>query len=573
MAENFDLRTITTPINVPVFEAMLKESGYPAEKTKFLVQGFTEGFNLGYEGETSRADLSDNLPLNVGSDIDLWNKIMKEVKAGRFVGPYKTIPFSNYIQSPIGLVPKAGNQTRLIFHLSYDFKNGKGSVNSNTPEHLCKVKYKDLDYAVRASLYMIENSQIFKDRSKSVNNLKRVLFYSKSDLKSAFRILPLSRASYRWLLMKAKHPLTKELFFFADKNLPFGASISCSLFTDFSEALRHLTEYKIGRQLVVTNYLDDFLFTAETSELCDDMVRRFLHLCNEIRCPVSLDKTEWSNDKMIFLGILLDGASHRLCVPIEKRDKALNMLFWVLEKKSATVRELQSLSGFLNFLNKAIVPGRAFTRRMYAAFSFENLKPHYHVRLTKEFKDDCRMWVNFLSNHKIESICRPYSDLSETIQSTQIQFYTDASGRIGYGCSFGDFWIQGFWPKSFLFNKQPSIQFLELYALCVGLLAWGHELTNATYEIFCDNKSVRDMVNHTTSGCRNCMVLIRIITINNLIFNRKLRVKYIETYNNQLADSLSRGDLAKFRNLKPSANPVGDPTPSCLWPIEKIWID
>ena len=35
---------------------------------------------------------------------------MKEVKAKRFAGPFKNIPFENYIQSPIGLVPKSGNR-------------------------------------------------------------------------------------------------------------------------------------------------------------------------------------------------------------------------------------------------------------------------------------------------------------------------------------------------------------------------------------------------------------------------------------------------------------------------------
>ena len=74
---------------------------------------------------------------------------MNEVELGRFAGPYEDIPFENYIQSPIGLVPKAGNKTRLIFHLSYTFKNRNKSVNFWTPQELCSVKYNDLDSEVR----------------------------------------------------------------------------------------------------------------------------------------------------------------------------------------------------------------------------------------------------------------------------------------------------------------------------------------------------------------------------------------------------------------------------------------
>ena len=43
-------------------------------------------------------------------------------------------------QSPIDLVPKAGNKTRLIFHLSYDFNDEDRSLNYHTPEEMCTVK-------------------------------------------------------------------------------------------------------------------------------------------------------------------------------------------------------------------------------------------------------------------------------------------------------------------------------------------------------------------------------------------------------------------------------------------------
>ena len=76
---------------------------------------------------------------------------MKEVQAKRLAGPYLHVPYNNYVQSPIGLVPKGQNKTRLIFHLLYDFGQYP-SINHFTPEHLCTVKYQDLDYAVKICL-------------------------------------------------------------------------------------------------------------------------------------------------------------------------------------------------------------------------------------------------------------------------------------------------------------------------------------------------------------------------------------------------------------------------------------
>ena len=114
---NPDLNSIVTPIKVDVLHRFLRDSNYDEQKTKFLIDGFTNGFDLGYRGPTNRRDLSDNIPIkeHIGSKLDMWNKIMKEVELGRYAGPFKKPPFDNYIQSPIGLVPKAGNKTRLIF--------------------------------------------------------------------------------------------------------------------------------------------------------------------------------------------------------------------------------------------------------------------------------------------------------------------------------------------------------------------------------------------------------------------------------------------------------------------------
>ena len=189
---NFDLDQVVTPIKVGVYEELLRESGYPEEKIDFLVRGFSVGFDLMYMGPTDRKDTADNLPLTLGSKTELWNKVMKEVKTGRYAGPYPDIPFDSYMQSPIGLVPKAGNKTRLIFHLSYNFKGGQGSVNSNTPEDICKVKYNDLDHAMRNCIQLLKTTELWDDLAE-----ESVIFFSKTDLLSAFRILPLSKNNYR----------------------------------------------------------------------------------------------------------------------------------------------------------------------------------------------------------------------------------------------------------------------------------------------------------------------------------------------------------------------------------------
>ena len=152
MYENLDLDNIYTPVDASKLEQLLLMSYYNKEEISFLVDGFKNGFDLGYRGpETNIQQESQNLRFTIGNKTELWNKVMKEVKEKRYAGPFPYIPYDNYIQSPIGLVPKdGGKKTRLIFHLSHPRDESKGtSVNGSTPEHLTKVTYKDFDDAIK----------------------------------------------------------------------------------------------------------------------------------------------------------------------------------------------------------------------------------------------------------------------------------------------------------------------------------------------------------------------------------------------------------------------------------------
>ena len=405
---------IITPINVKQFKRLLDECDYDKKKTADLILGFERGFDLGYRGPHNRTDCSNNIPLKIGSPVQLWNKVMKEVAASRYAWPftYQEIPFRNWIQSPIGLVLKAGNKTRLIFHLSYDFgdKWEQKSVNFHTPDSLCHVKYHDLDHAVAGSLRLL---QLIKEDSQNQSGL---LFYGKSDCSHAFRIVPILVEHRKFLLLMAKDPETLEKLYFIDLCLPFGASISCAQFQSFSDALKVITDYKLAMQFLyppeITNYLDDFLFIAITMSICNEAMSTFLEICSIIGCPISQEKTEWATQLIVFLGVLLNGRLQILAVPWEKQVKAINLLNLAISKRKVTIKFIQKLTGTLNFLNHAIVPGRVFTRGMYSKLRLKNaegqvLKQHHHIWFNKEFVMDCHLWLQFLkgANDNPQLLC------------------------------------------------------------------------------------------------------------------------------------------------------------------------
>ena len=82
MFENFDLDNLVTPVDADELGKLLLEMGYDEGKTAVLVDGFKKGFTLGYAGPTDVKITSPNLKFQpgVGNEVELWNKVMKEVK-------------------------------------------------------------------------------------------------------------------------------------------------------------------------------------------------------------------------------------------------------------------------------------------------------------------------------------------------------------------------------------------------------------------------------------------------------------------------------------------------------------
>ena len=218
--------------------------------------------------------------------------------------------------------------------------------------------------------------------------------------------------------------------------------------------------------------------------------------------------------------------------------------------------QLQQLCGFLNFLGRA----RAFTRRLYAKI-LANFKPYYHIRLDDKMILDLELWKHFLLNPTIFS--RPFMDFSHIFNASDLNFYSDASRNfsLGFGAYCDKSWLQGSWKQvGITAEMEPSIQYLELYALTAAVLAWLHRFQNNRIIIFCDNQAVVSMVNNNSSSCRNCMILIRFIVLQCLIHNVKLTAKYVCSKSNEISDSLSRLQTLHFKTLTQHLDMDHEPT-------------
>ena len=391
-------------------------------------------------------------------------------------------------------------------------------------------------------------------------------FASKSDMSSTFRHLPLRILDFMIMIMKATNPNDGKTYYFVDKCLPFGNSISCAVFQAFSDAVSHIVEFKTGK--VNVNYLDDYLFISITKILCNQQVDMFIWVCNQINFPVALEKTEWATQMIVSLG------------PVEKIERACVLIDEILKAKKSkvTLLQIQRIAGYLNFLCRSVVPGQAFTARHYA-LTVGKLKPYHHLRVPSDIKLDLRMWLEFLNKPNI--YCRPFSDFAE-LTAEDILMFSDASKseKLKFGAYCQNDWMAYMWSESttsksnnFIKDMDPSIEFLELFGVTAAVLQWIYRFANKKIFLFCDNESVVHMINKSSSKCRNCMTLIRLITLEGMLHNVRIYAKHLRSEANDLADALSRNQMQRFwSNAPPTMSKLPTKISDKIWPVQNIWL-
>ena len=80
------------------------------------------------------------------------------------------------------------------------------------------------------------------------------------------------------------------------------------------------------------------------------------------------------------------------------------------------------------------------------------------------------------------------------------------------------------------------------------------------------------MINKSTSKCKNCMVLIRLLVVEGINKNVRVYAKHVGTKENGKADALSRLDMDRFIRLSNGCmNQSASAIPQVIWPMSKIW--
>lgn len=416
MPPSSSLQSIVTPIRAPRLLDYL--TGYDSNQVHFLVSGFSKGFRIPFRGQR-QFRFSKNLSSLKDKQHILLDRINEEILSGRVMGPFQYPPFKNIQVSPLGLVPKKKpGEFRLIHHLSYP---DQSSINDGIPHELCTVQYQSIHDAILA-----------------IQKVGVGALLAKTDLENAYKQVPINPDDFELLGFQINNE------FYCDKTLPFGLSYSCNLFEKFSSSLQWILENKFNVQYCV-HILDDFLFVGPpNSPECAKALQSFRTLAQDINIPIQEEKTVSPTTVLTFLGIEIDTVKCEVRLPEDKLTSLKEVLSRFMCKRTATLQELQSLIGLLNFACAVVPRGRSFLRRII------NLtrgiqKPHHHRNLDKESRADLKAWSIFIDKFN----GRAFFPSGVEHTSHSLHLFTDAS-NLGYGGVFGTKWLYGTFAEHWL---------------------------------------------------------------------------------------------------------------------------
>jgi hypothetical protein len=268
-------------------------------------------------------------------------------------------------------VPKKTGGFRLITHHSYPIGQG---INAYIDPYFSTVQYSPFDNAISIVQRLGENA-----------------LCAKSDIKSAFRLLPIYPGSFDLLGIQLNGN------FYIDKMLPMGLSQSCSYFEKFYSFIDWVVKRESNSENI-DHYLDDFFFAGSAGTIdCHVLLDNFFSVCDRLNVPLANEKTVAPTTIVEYLGLTIDTGKMIIKIPENKISELKDKIMFVMGNSKVTLRTLQSLAGSLAFCTKELPAGRDFSRRIYAATS-KAKKPHHFIRVTNAMKCDLLVWKEFLED-------------------------------------------------------------------------------------------------------------------------------------------------------------------------------
>ncbi len=121
---------------------------------------------------------------------------------------------------------------------------------------------------------------------------------------------------------------------------------------------------------------------------------------------------------------------------------------------------------------------------------------------------------------------------------------------------FGAYWDRAYLLGEFSeWARSQSITFKELYAIVAVVATWGPSWSGKKIHIYCDNKSVCQILRHRNSRSTPVAALLQTVYHLSVKFGCQISAMHLPGVDNTWADCLSRGWLEKFYAICACAAP------------------
>jgi hypothetical protein len=203
--------------------------------------------------------------------------------------------------------------------------------------------------------------------------IKKDFWFIKADLKSGFYHLFVNENSRKFLTFHFEGEYSRFLV------MPFGCNLSPYLFTKLMESM---TKYLLENEIILENYVDDFLFTNE-KEILRAQIPFIKDSFKRGGLTFADDKTSWELVTSIeFIGFLLDSLEESFFITEKKKVRVIQGLQELVENNIVTPRKLASALGRVQSIRLAIPNLTVF---IYSSYSLlKTPKWDLKIRISKE---------------------------------------------------------------------------------------------------------------------------------------------------------------------------------------------
>lgn len=446
---------------------------------------------------------------------DMNTYLRKESFNKAIIGPFKDNPFQSGIKiSPLNTVPKKDTtERRVILDLSFP----KGA---------------SLNDFISKDEYLGENIELVYPKVDDFIQLIRQkgqgCFLFKTDLKRAFRQIKICPSSYNLVAYVWKKHI------FCDCVLPMGAKSSAFLCQRFSNAISFIL-FKIG--IYILNYLDD-LASAETPDHADFAYGTLRSILEKCGIEEAKSKACPPSTIMTFIGVLFNTKTMTIEVTPDRLIELKLLLRQWLFKEQASIKEIQSLLGKLNFIAACVKPGRIFISRMLKWLKWLYSKDQKKYHIPPYVKKDILWWYKFLPTYNgvsmmlYEEWCKPD------------EIFSSDSCLEGCGGFWQGMFFHSSFPENFKYSKY-NINILEIFSIIICLKLWGKFFCQKRIQVYCDNFSVVTVINSGKSKCEILQMCLREIAYIAATNQFEIRAIHLGTNENRIADHLSRWNLSE----------------------------